>query len=467
MERFDVIVIGAGLAGLLTAAMLGRLGRRVVVLERESAPGGRLRSFEHDGFVVDAGAYLWPNAWLDEALVRAGATSFRGSTIPNDQVMRVFVQGGGGRRLSFPWPGRRASASALETAAAALRIDAKTYADLVLLWERLAALEEEDVEALRHVPAVEALARLRVPPEVAEAFLRNVMMFGTYAPASASMAECIRLHRRTPGERRGRPECAGANAEGGVRAIVSSLREAAEAAGVEIRLGSRVEQILLAAGRARGVAVRDARATPVRIEADAVVANVPIWELLSIASADVFPPALAESARSWRAVGGVVAAAFAFDGLPRLRETGEPDRFLGWTRLLTGPDASFGGGFLWSSHHSPRNAPEGKHVLQAMRLTAHEETADPRRALEILASFTAMLDEIFLDARHRRLWQRSWVTHDGTEYLVGAGPRPPVRIPGVDGLYLVGETTDVPAIQMDAAALSALQCAETISRGVA
>jgi hypothetical protein len=32
----------------------------------------------------------------------------------------------------------------------------------------------------------------------------------------------------------------------------------------------------------------------------------------------------------------------------------------------------------------------------------------------------------------------------------------------VTGLYLVGETTDVPAIQMDAAALSALRCAELV-----
>ena len=68
----DVVVIGAGLGGLLAAAILGRRGRRVLVLERAEQVGGRLRSFESDGYVIDAGAYLWPNLHLDAALAAAG-----------------------------------------------------------------------------------------------------------------------------------------------------------------------------------------------------------------------------------------------------------------------------------------------------------------------------------------------------------------------------------------------------------
>src|SRR5512143_4174553 len=100
----DVIVIGAGLGGLLTAAILGRRGKRVLVLEREAEVGGRLRSTEVDGYVLDAGAYLWPNLHLDRALAAAGA-DFHGSTIPVTRVLRVFVDGGGGAELPFPWPG--------------------------------------------------------------------------------------------------------------------------------------------------------------------------------------------------------------------------------------------------------------------------------------------------------------------------------------------------------------------------
>ena len=50
-----VIVVGAGVAGLACARALHRAGRRVLVLERESAPGGRARSRRVDGYTIDRG----------------------------------------------------------------------------------------------------------------------------------------------------------------------------------------------------------------------------------------------------------------------------------------------------------------------------------------------------------------------------------------------------------------------------
>jgi len=172
---------------------------------------------------------------------------------------------------------------------------------------------------------------------------------------------------------------------------------------------------------------------------------------------------LVDGARACGAVGGAIAAAFAFEGLPRLRETGEPDAFAGWTRLLTGPDASFGGGLLWATLHSPHNAPPGHHVLQAMRLSSHADIADAQRVRAVHGAFRAMLDEIYADvpASLRREW--AWVTRDGSEYMIHCAAKPPVQAPGVTGLFFVGESTDVPAIQMDAAALSALQCADLLA----
>jgi phytoene dehydrogenase-like protein len=51
----DVIVIGAGLAGLTAARTLSRAGKRVRVLEAGPHLGGRVRSRELDGFTLDAG----------------------------------------------------------------------------------------------------------------------------------------------------------------------------------------------------------------------------------------------------------------------------------------------------------------------------------------------------------------------------------------------------------------------------
>ena len=51
----DVVVIGAGLAGLATARALRAAGRDVVILEASDDVGGRVRTDEVDGFLLDRG----------------------------------------------------------------------------------------------------------------------------------------------------------------------------------------------------------------------------------------------------------------------------------------------------------------------------------------------------------------------------------------------------------------------------
>lgn len=55
MAEVDVAVVGAGLAGLSCARTLHRAGRSVAVLEASDAVGGRVRTDEVDGFLLDRG----------------------------------------------------------------------------------------------------------------------------------------------------------------------------------------------------------------------------------------------------------------------------------------------------------------------------------------------------------------------------------------------------------------------------
>lgn len=59
------VLIGAGIAGLATAALLAREGHRVLVLERNARAGGRAGSLECDGFRFDTGPswYLMPRVF--------------------------------------------------------------------------------------------------------------------------------------------------------------------------------------------------------------------------------------------------------------------------------------------------------------------------------------------------------------------------------------------------------------------
>ena len=56
----DVLVLGAGFAGLATASYLSKAGHKVKVLERHDQLGGRARKFEAEGFTFDMGpSWYW------------------------------------------------------------------------------------------------------------------------------------------------------------------------------------------------------------------------------------------------------------------------------------------------------------------------------------------------------------------------------------------------------------------------
>ncbi|GAB4362189.1 MAG: NAD(P)/FAD-dependent oxidoreductase [Methylohalobius crimeensis] len=56
-ERYDAVVIGAGIGGLTAGALLARAGRSVLVVERHDRPGGYLHGFCRRGYRFDAGVH--------------------------------------------------------------------------------------------------------------------------------------------------------------------------------------------------------------------------------------------------------------------------------------------------------------------------------------------------------------------------------------------------------------------------
>ena len=74
--RSDVVVVGAGLAGLRCAQVLQEAGRDVVVLEASDEVGGRIRTDRVDGYLADRGfqvlnpAYPAVRRWVDVDALR-------------------------------------------------------------------------------------------------------------------------------------------------------------------------------------------------------------------------------------------------------------------------------------------------------------------------------------------------------------------------------------------------------------
>ncbi|HSG67331.1 MAG TPA: FAD/NAD(P)-binding protein, partial [Bacteroidales bacterium] len=57
MTKYDVVIIGGGLGGLVSGLILSKEGKKVCVLEQHSKAGGNLQTFTRDGCVFDTGMH--------------------------------------------------------------------------------------------------------------------------------------------------------------------------------------------------------------------------------------------------------------------------------------------------------------------------------------------------------------------------------------------------------------------------
>lgn len=90
-----VVVIGGGIAGLATAALLAGRGAHVTLVEKNAELGGRAGRLERDGFVFDTGPswYLMPEAF-DSFFAELGtSTAEQLHLVPLSPAYRVFSGG--------------------------------------------------------------------------------------------------------------------------------------------------------------------------------------------------------------------------------------------------------------------------------------------------------------------------------------------------------------------------------------
>jgi 1-hydroxy-2-isopentenylcarotenoid 3,4-desaturase len=94
-SRHSVVVVGGGIAGLATAALLAAEGHAVDLLEQQETVGGRAGSWAADGFRFDTGPswYLMPEVFDHFFDLLGTTTADQLDLHPLDPAYRVFFEG--------------------------------------------------------------------------------------------------------------------------------------------------------------------------------------------------------------------------------------------------------------------------------------------------------------------------------------------------------------------------------------
>lgn len=467
VERHDVAVVGAGLAGLVCAGVLARGGARVVLVDAARRPGGRLQTVAHQGYAVDLSPPLWEAEGLLEALAAAGVSDPPLAAVSSRRDLRVAVLDGGavrGGAHPLPVPGAVPSPAVLDAVRALYAVAPRTWAGLgeacaLLPADASAAVADGSQRMLAQWAAGRAF-----DPAVSAALQRSAALFGTANPANATVPWFARQLRRLASEAPSHFLPA-SHPIAGSRALVQSLVDAVVEAGVDLRLGTRVVGLELERGRLRRLTVqREELPFLAEVGADRAVLAVP-----GPALAELLPAELAAALPSIQGSGGggaLVGFAFALRARPWAPDD-EPAPLL----RLVAPVASGGSaapgappapiGLCWPGALAPGVEPPGQALLLA-HLSVPEDTVDPSEVRRLALLVRSALRDLYPEAAIA--WERSWVRR-GESGDPLAVPRLPEALSTHPALRLAGWSVGVPGQEScgaTGAALSGRAAAEAL-----
>lgn len=434
--KVDVVVIGAGTAGLVAASILASEGRTVALVERQAELGGRSRHWRHRGHELGLGSHLVED--------------------PGDSLTRVCELMGvplehSERSDSMPFWDRDGWKPIQEHYAGASKEGLKRCIE-ALVETPWSELERWDHAALRDWMGQHTSDEGVFLVWEAISMLEQITTHWWEHSASENLY-VRKLHyslKRTAGY--------SFYPLGGWDRLWKAMADAFVAAGGTLVQPAKVARVLVERREVRGVELADGEV----IEADAAVVTVPVWNLPPLFDDDVLPWDLLER-------------------IKLLKKNGNRACWIGWwiaaeepviamteremASFFATPRTGLPGFTLNFTGYDPSVSPEGEYLTcvgAAFDAVAHygDKAWIDRKFHELWLDIEEMLP-----ASRNALWKkRHLVTTYGVinkPGLVGA-VRPDAVVRGVEGLFLAGDTTRSRGVGIDKAARTGITAAEAV-----
>lgn len=446
MPGYDVVVIGAGAAGLTAGALLAAEGKRVVVVDRSPYPGGRAMAVPDEGFTVNLGGHL----------VEDGGS---GLTKVFEHVGKELVHGEVSREMPIWDNAKRAWGSIRDR-----------YADKTELKKVIRALVDTPYEALDDWDdrsLREWIHQHTHDQGVVDLFefisVLECMTDNWYDHSASDNLYVRKMHF----EERGTAAYSFWPGQGW-DGMWADLADAITAHGGEFRLGTNVERVVIEDGEVMGVAIgRRPRVLPNEffeeeiLEAPCVISTLPVWNVLDVVPREELP--------AWYAaqIDFLAQDKFRIAWLGLYLATEEPvtrydPRELStWTST---PSTDCSGFMFDQSAMDPSCSPPGTHLHVMGAIIPGARGRDRRFLRDTFTAFEHDIQEMW-PGFAKPVWRRRHLVFEPSfgviqmPGLVGRY-RPNWRVPNIDGLYFASETFRSRGIGTDRAARAALTVVE-------
>lgn len=309
-ETVDVIVIGSGIGGLCSAALLARYGLQVLVCESHSIPGGAAHAFKYQGYRFDSGPSLY------------SGLSYSPSPNPLRQVLDAIAE-------DVTWANYDTWGCCLPEGDFDTAVGADQFCEIVERFRGSTAVAEW--RRLQQVMAPLAKAAISLPPAALRLDVGALLSVGPFAPSMLQHAPQIMrltgafarvmddvvqdpflrnwlnllcfLLSGLPADGTSAAEVAFMFADwyrpgvqldypiGGSGALVGALVRGLEKFNGRLWLNAHVEQVLVQANRAVGVKLRNGKVLQAR---QAVISNASIWDTLKLVPQGALPSRFVE-----------------------------------------------------------------------------------------------------------------------------------------------------------------------------
>jgi phytoene dehydrogenase-like protein len=281
---FDAIIVGAGPGGSAIAALLAKAGLHVLLVDKNTAAGGKMLTVQRDGFFFE----MFPinavpsRSSLFEKLTSELELENEVKVIYPNPVGRFYFELPGGEIRTMELPNKNPSPYGFRQL---LGLSWMGFFKFLRIMAEMVAMKPGQLEKFSGVSALEFMNHHNLPQSL-KSYLLSVYTEGYFEapPDRVSAAAMIRAVQQTANLGGGRYY------QGGVGSVFQGFTHAVERYGGTVLFGTRVEKILVDRNRVTGI-----QAGGNHYSAPIVISNAGIQPtVLKLIGADQFAPEYVE-----------------------------------------------------------------------------------------------------------------------------------------------------------------------------